>query len=46
MGASPNTVEQTLQAPKEQEKIKESIKDALENEGIWTQNAELNKEIA
>lgn len=32
--------------PLEQEKITQTIKDTLENEGIWTKNSEVNKEIA
>lgn len=35
-----------MSRPIEQEKITQTIKDTLENEGIWTKNAEVNKEIA
>ena len=40
------SVEQSMSRPIEQEKITQTIKDTLENEGIWTKNAEVNKEIA
>lgn len=35
-----------MQSPMEQERIRQTIQDSLENEGIWAKNAEMKKEIA
>jgi hypothetical protein len=39
-------VEQSLESPLEQDRMKSTIQDALENEGIWAKDAEMKKEIA
>lgn len=40
------TVEESLQDPGEQDRMKQTILDSLENEGIWAKDAETKKEVA
>lgn len=40
------TVEESLENPMEQERMRQTILDSLENEGIWAKDAEMKKEIA